>query len=60
MVPRCISAKQEPTLPREQKWDMTMILGPKMVDHYTNGYSKTNSGVIFAERPAPILLYKIF
>jgi hypothetical protein len=60
MVTRCISAKQEPILPPEQKWGMTMILEPKMVDRYMNIYGKINSGEIYAEQPAPILLYKTY
>jgi hypothetical protein len=60
MVPQCISARQVLILQPAQKWGMTMILEPKMVDHCVNIYSKTNSGVIYAGLPAPILLYKIF
>jgi hypothetical protein len=60
MVTQCISVKQEPILPREQKWGMTMILEPKMVDRCMNIYGKINSGEIYAEQPAPIRLYTIF
>jgi hypothetical protein len=60
MAARCISAKQVLILLPEQKWGMTTILEPKMVDRYMNIYGKTNSGEIYAEQPAPIRLYKIF
>jgi hypothetical protein len=60
MVTLCIAVRPARLPAHEWKWGMTMIPGPKMVDHCVNIYRKIDSGVIFAGPPVPILLYKIF